>query len=372
MIHKCPYCLNAFDRNQANTQIRQNINYFYCPNPNKDENDRDICGKMLPLGFFEADSTTIAIVGGTGVGKTYYFLALLHQLKFNKNINKLGIQGDILGGQKGNPRLFSLIADLERNKTLDATSSSSDAVNTVIDLTITKNNRQKHIYLSFFDNPGEKFNDIDYMIDNFSNVFRADGLIFLVEPKQIGSFQQIIFDNYKYELNLKSTDFYTVVNNITKLLRHVKNNSISENVITSGFSTNWQSFVKKAKQAKNSLTSDKINTPIAFAISKFDQLAEHIHVNIPMDETQMQNFVLQNGNFDEDALNIISTELERKITEEPNGEISVNNHLRSNVANYAYFGVKSITVNNEGKPEQLEPQGTVLPLIWIFKQLKKM
>lgn len=381
MSYKCPYCLYSFSKEQALIEtVKDGITINVCPNPSviEEGSARKICGKRLPLNFLESESIVIALTGARYVGKTYYYMALLDQLKNNRILHQMGIQGDIVGSQEDKKKLDSFFTDLKRNKRLLATSSIEMALKSVIHLTITKKDKTKHVYLSFFDNPGEKFTDIDHMIENFSNVYKADGLLFLIEPKQVEKLWQSILKHNPYLYNEDETDdLYTVLNNVVQLVRHVRNsnNRTSSNDLgnLSNSGGRWELAKEKYRSVKGfTQTGNKIKTPIALAISKFDQLKKIIHVTIPFDETQLESMCIRTSGFNEDLVNSISCEIEDFITGVPDGEARIKNLLSGNIKHlyYAYFGVKSIDVNEKGEPLKLNPQGVLLPLIWLLSKLE--
>ena len=360
MIHKCPYCLHPFTKNQATVKPIQGIDYFYCPNPNKNENDRDVCGKRLPLGFFEADSTTIAIVGPQNSGKTYYFIALAMELFFNQTLTELGIHTQMVGDETENKIFFKLLNDLKEGNKFAANIDNKYTVETVLEINIEKNN--KKIYLSFFDNPGEKIFSMDYMIREFSNVINADGLIFLIEPSKLRAFRELIYENSQV-----NNSFSTAISNLTNLLIHAKNNSV--NNLSSMFSGNVIGDIRD--KAINLIKKQtKITKPIAITISKFDLIKNYVHSNVLMDEIEMQNYIIKNGQFDEFALNNVSTELESLIYSN-SGDLSVM-HTMNKYQHSAFFGVKSIKVDNNNNPLSLDPKSVSLPLLWVLKKLYKI
>lgn len=379
MSYKCPYCLYSFSKEQALTEnLQDGITMNKCPNPAviEEGSERKICGKRLPLNFLDSNSIVIALTGAKRVGKTYYYLALLDQLKNNRTLHQLGIQGDIVGSQEDKKKLQNFFEQLKKKDKLLATTSIESAVKSVIHLTITKRDRTKHVYLSFFDNPGEKFTDIDHMIENFSNVYKADGLLFLIEPKQVEKLWQSILKHNPYLYSEDETDdLYTVLNNVVQLIKHVKNGSNnasksnSPNVSTTG--GRWDRAKAKFSNFQGwGQTSQKVKTPIALAISKFDQLKKSIHVTIPFDETQLESMCIRNDGFNEELVNAISSEIDEVITGMPDGEARIKNLLNGNMKHYAYFGVKSIDVNEKGEPIDLNPQGVLLPLIWLLTRLE--
>ena len=377
MSYKCPYCLFLFTHEEAIVENRhEGITTYNCPNPAviEEGSERRICGKRLPLNFLESESIVIALTGARGVGKTYYYLALLDQLKNNRALHQLGIQGDIVGSQADKRKLQSFFEDIKNKKQLIKTVSIESAIKSVIHLTITKRERTKHVYLSFFDNPGEKFADIDHMIDNLSNVYKADGLLFLFEPKQVEKLQMGILKHNQYlEDEEETDDFYTVLNNVIQLIKHVKNSNGHQNNITPNISntrSKWEMAKRKFADIRGrGLVSNKVKTPFALAISKFDQLKKLIHVSIPFDESQLETMCITNDKFNEDLVNSISNEIDELITGKPDGEARIKNLLSSNMRHYAYFGVKSVDVDEKGQPIDLKPQGVLLPLIWLLTKL---
>lgn len=378
MGYKCPYCLHSFQKEDALVESSKNgVLFQHCPNPVIKEIGGKICGKRLPLNFFESESIIIALTGAKYVGKTYYYIALLDQLKNNQSLHQLGIQGDIVGSDEDKRKLNKFLDDVRNKKRLGATISIEDALKSVIHLTIVKNKKTKHVYLSLFDNPGEKFTDIDHMIDNFSNVYKADGLLFLVEPKQIKKFWIQLFKNSGYLLKEQQTDdLYSVLNNIIQLIKHVNNNQQRNDInsaslnSTSSLSNRWEEAKRRFIGLKNSGNNNKIKNPIAVSISKFDQLSKSIPITIPYDESQLETMCVKDNKLDEGILNGISNEIEDILTNLPDGDARIKNLLNGDVENYAFFGVRSIDVNEDGEPEMLNPQGVLLPLIWLLIKLK--
>jgi hypothetical protein len=56
---------------------------------------------------------------------------------------------------------------------------------------------------------------------------------------------------------------------------------------------------------------------------------------------------------------------------EQNGEISVKNMLEAELKHYEFFGIKSGDVDKDGRIDtMLNPQGILLPIIWLLIKLK--
>ena len=59
MGYKCPYCLHSFQKEDALVESSKNgVLFQHCPNPVIKEIGGKICGKRLPLNFFESIFST--------------------------------------------------------------------------------------------------------------------------------------------------------------------------------------------------------------------------------------------------------------------------------------------------------------------------
>ena len=121
-IYKCPFCFYSFNRSSAIPRVINNdITVYECPNPAIDDFERKICGKDLPLNFFDASSVVISICGSRNVGKTYYLIALLHQLKYNTSFHGLGFSSQLIGDHDVVNEISRKVEDIKAKRVLNFT-----------------------------------------------------------------------------------------------------------------------------------------------------------------------------------------------------------------------------------------------------------
>jgi hypothetical protein len=415
-IHKCPFCLYSFEREMAiQEEVNDDITVYKCPNPREDDFGTKFCGKVLPLNFFDAESTVISIAGSRYVGKTYYLVALLMQLKHNKSFQRLGFSGKLVGDKKAIDDVLRKIEVIEKGQdplkaTLPEEKAHEKAL--IVDLTISTEKSTKHVYLSFFDTPGEVYSDIEKMYRNFQCIYKADGLLFLVEPMQIRYLSKDILEANLYLKDQNPHDLQEVFYNVLQLLKYVQKNkkqpkwlnkvkqeepieelSFNEQdpnektIIVNEISTTEQPLkneepkYKEVKQSfwqrifgKNNvpdIIQEKIKCPIAIGITKIDQIKNLMFNEIPFDYEEFESMYLNGDKINMELIKDISDELKGIVFNEELGELSVKNMLEAELKDYEFFGIKSGDVDKDGRIDtMLNPQGILLPLIWLLIKLK--
>lgn len=375
-MKKCPFCQHKFERKQAIIESINGTNFYRCPNPTRNDStsgDPYICRQRLPLKFFNSESATIPIIGSVNVGKTYYFLALLLSLKGNRSLHKIGISGDLVGSDSVKKDVLDLLDQARAGQKLNATKIDS-AAKAAIEIIINKNNSSKVIYLSLFDTPGEAYKSEDSMIENLSNVFDADGIIFLVDPAQLNQFHSYVLDNYDTPDPDGFVNFSTMTKNIVGLLDHIQNNktetqgnrSSDRGLIDRLFAVSNKTYSK----VRNKMINKKI--PITFTISKFDQIEQNFSIDLPFDGENMENYVLLNRKFNHEYFNEISTGLELVIGDRDEGDPNIIETLRSSGFPHSFLACNSGFVDpNDNKFKLGYAKGVALPLLWVLNKLNK-
>lgn len=350
---KCPYCLHEFTKAEAKSGEVRGIKYKLCPNEEKDANGRSICGRRLPLRFFDSDSIVISLIGGAGTGKTYFFMALKRILE-DSELNALGISGNIFfpPGDSASEQYYQRLQEqINNGEILDATSADQGIEQTALGLevNIDRNGKRKTVYFTFFDNPGEGFKEEEYIIRNM-NIHKSDAVIFLIAPEQI---RQLI-PHIEGEGGEPSTPLLTVINNIINVLKRDNNDDEDNSSIIS--------------QVIDRFQTTKIEIPVAFCLSKYDLVENVFNIPIPHDLSKREFGAIVNAhgnsiNYNE--IDYISQSLQDKIN-----SIAIYhliNSVPSNFSNFHYFGIQSIELKD--KKCNLNPRGASLPIIWILKQL---
>ncbi|MEI2757342.1 MAG: hypothetical protein V9F46_12915 [Chitinophagaceae bacterium] len=442
-IHKCPFCLFSFERATAIPEdVNDDITVYKCPNPREDDFGTKFCGKVLPLNFFDAESTVISIAGSRYVGKTNYLIALLMQLKHNKSFQRLGFSGKLVGDKRAIDDILQKIEIIEKKKealkpTLPEDEAHEKAL--IVDLSISTGKSTRHVYLSFFDTPGEVYSDIEKMYRNFQCIYKADGLLFLVEPMQIRYLSKPIRESnsYLYSKSQNPHDLQEVFYNVLQLLKYVQKNKKQPKPIQNAKAqepvaepvSNEQAPNEQASQDSNvneppiveqplkasepdfketkqtfwqrlfgnndvpEILHDKIKCPIAIGVTKIDQMRDLMFNDIPFDYTDFESMYLSGDKINMELIADISEELKGIIFNEEQGEISVKNMLEAELKSYEFFGIKSGDIRLKRgdkilKLEQIQnlnlseeekniiylnlenPQGVLLPLIWLLIKLK--
>lgn len=418
-IHKCPFCLYSFERSEAIpfNYAGGDITTYRCPNPREKINGQKFCDKELPLNFFDAESIVISIVGSRNVGKTHYLIALLMQLRMNKSFHKLGFSGILIGHEDSINDINRKIDDLTAGKKINFSlmNTGVEEMALIIDLTIKKGKYSKHIYLSFFDTPGEGYANKRYMYENFQCLYKADGLLFLIEPLQVSYLIDDIHEHNDYLTDQSPHDLQEVFYNVIDLLKYVQRNKKkferptpipkAEEANTEQNSTEantesaqpptpeqpniqepkfeeepieeriqQQTFWQKlfGQSSVPTLLHPKVKCPIAVGVTKIDQIKHLMFQEIPFDNTDFESMYLKGSNLNYDLIKDLSAEIKDLVFHEEDGEIGVKNMLDSEIENYEFFGIKSGDVDlKTGKIDRMnEPQGILLPLIWLLIKLK--
>lgn len=420
-IHKCPFCLYSFERSEAIPfdYAGGDITTYKCPNPREKLNGQKFCDKELPLNFFDAESTVISIVGSRNVGKTHYLIALLMQLRMNKSFHKIGVSGILIGHEDSINDINRKIDDITSGRKIEFSKMQTgvEEMALVIDLTIKKGKTSKHIYLSFFDTPGEGYANRRYMYDNFQCLYKADGLLFLIEPLQISYLIDDIHEHNSYLTDQSPHDLQEVFYNVIDLLKYVQRNkkkferpaqkpkppenntetnTTEPNQTETGTTqqpeqpsvsvetpledeptevrptqqTFWQKLFGQANVP--TMLHPKVKCPIAIGVTKVDQIKHLMFQEIPFDNTDFETMYLKGGQINQELIRDVSNEIKDLVFHEEDGEIGVKNMLDAEIENYEFFGIKSGDVDlKTGKIDRMNtPQGILLPLIWLLIKLK--
>lgn len=348
---KCPYCLNSYTKDTFETnRINNFIQEIRCPNRTENPNGRGLlCNKKLPLNFFEGESKIISIVGGANVGKTYYSVILLKILQECQPLHKIGIYGNLITTPELKRQVELDLKNLYEQNQFSSTLKDALRENLLIQVSIESSKKVKHIYFSIFDNPGEAFNSQEDIIEILPNVYRSDALILLFEPKQVKPFIKEASRTSQTMASVSSIN--TVMFNILEILKHTSASNV-------GSATN----ILKV------FNNNKVKVPVAICISKFDEVETLFYNQLPSDNSELEYSVLAGKSINYSFINEMSNEISSQMYNDEDGDFRLKKHIENTLENYSYFGVQSIK-DNKGKIKH-QPKGAVLPLLWIFKQLK--
>lgn len=357
--YKCPYCLHEFTKADVKFCETNLIRYGICPNNKKEvKTQRPVCGRRLPLRLFNSESIVISLIGGTSTGKTYFFVAL-ERILADSGINRLGISGTVFfppGDIRSKQYYDNIKQKINHGQLLDATAKDQNIENLSIGLqvNICKKGRNKTIYFTMFDNPGEGFRDESYIIEHM-NIKKSDAIIFLISPEQTEEMIPLINCERKGR-SQNTTPFLEIINKVSNILTSDSNKAKNSNF--------WQRLQSLFKGSKTDI-------PVAFCLSKYDLIQEKFKIPIPDDLNKDEFEELLIRDTDNKTVNwkYISN-----LSEILNDRISsfdidnITNNIPAFFAKYHIFGIQSITI--EGQKARLTPKGISLPILWILNQLK--
>jgi hypothetical protein len=373
ILFKCPYCLHSFTKEQAQpVEGKGEIRKYRCPNERTLELDQLLCGKILPVNFFEHGSHVISISGATGVGKTFYLSALLRHVLFNRELHKFGISGNLIGEEKAVQGLRAkLSVHREQGGAIGPSQRGVEHAGFVLHVTIARKGRTHSLYLSLFDNPGERFQDADYMHENMVNVFKADALLFLIDPLQIAPLSDIVLERYiSTPERTNPIDLYDVLYNVTEVLKYAQRNGLTREA-----ESRDPGFVERVQKMFLTPSSggDRIRIPVAFGISKADLFDHTLLDRVPFDHADFSLRYTRGHQLDGTLVEQLSAELHDLVFDHDKGDVRLFRLLQTNYSNYKLFTMKSI--NGQAKeadrsiPEVDTTQGVLLPFLWLLSKL---
>jgi hypothetical protein len=157
------------------------------------------CHNELPLTAGRTPSTIISIIGASQVGKSVFMTALIHTLQNftarNFNAACVPLTYDI------NQRYKDLYeTPIFRNNVLLDPTQKEQRLEPLIFQFKFKNDEKPPVTLSFFDAAGEGMTDQKYLEIYAENIRNSSGILFLVDPLQIGSIREKISMNSNYQL----------------------------------------------------------------------------------------------------------------------------------------------------------------------------
>jgi GTPase SAR1 family protein len=344
---KCPYCFGITippnrrtPTNTSTTNPTSPTSLSNPPSPTNPTCGSGTCVAVLPADFYENKSKVIAIVGGTDSGKTTYMTILAKKLT-ETNVLKI-IPGNC-SANIPNPTEqaeYQIKADklYERLECLVGTTVTENLI-----LQIVKGQKKRtSIFLSLCDAPGT----LMATSTTPNQIASADGIIYLLDPFKIHILVNELNTLPGVAVAAPTRAVYTEIRNVFNWLRN----------------------------AGNVKPNRKVHIPIAFCLSKIDQLSDVAALYLPqdVDRTYMTlNDVLKEATTASDDLN----EYLDLIGKDQMDEVLLT-QLETDFAQYKIFPLSSLgAVNKESSSNgtlnsKPKPEGVEHPLLWMLKSLK--
>lgn len=308
------------------------------------------CHNVLPESSLTGQDTIISIIGSRDVGKSHFIGVIIKELleniagKFDANLTAFGDTMERYEEHFGR-RLY-----LELSK-LDLTQSSTVSVNNgaykpfIFTLSIAKRSKIKNFTLVFFDTAGEDLKQFDTINTLNRYIYKSAGIIFLLDPMQIGSVREWINKSVVAQAS-----------------------SITEHEATRPDDI----LARVSKLIRGNLkveSSKKINIPMAVVLSKFDVMAPRVSKNR---RVLAESPHTKQGAFVWEDCYEVDAEIRAMI--EAWGTATFAKQLSINYKNYAYFASSALGFNNNPrsdnhinypKPHRIEDS-----LLWILSSQK--
>ncbi len=314
-----------------------------CPDCNQETRTR-ICPQChfeLTQSAGSSREKIIAVIGGRSTGKSNYIATLIYRLEHEVGANFSGAlraMGDTTRERYRRDFFDPLFKDKRVIKPTPSTIQERGVRTPLIfrmTTDIGKNPQSANLVL--FDTAGEDMQSLDTLSTEARYICFADAIIFLIDPLQIDAVRQQLPANVLPKAEIASEPSY-----IVGRLRDL--------------------FERQFQMRPN----DKIDTPIAFAVSKLDAIFPIIDAS-----SGLHHAGDHLGFFNENDAQSVNTELSAYLSEWVG--TNFEQLLRHNFASYRFFGVSSLgkAPTPDGQIDgAVSPMRVEDPLLWIFSQFK--
>lgn len=314
--------------NQCGHQTRKRL----CPH----------CHIDLPPTTGDCKNLIFAVIGAKEAGKSHYIAVLIDQIRNNVG-PALGILMEPLN-DRTIQRYKNEFHDpvFERHQTIAGTQSALAANSTVQyplvyalsfagrDLLGREKKIDKTVSMVFFDTAGEDLDDQDVMSTVNKYIYRADGIILLLDPLQLTTVRDRLAGLATLpEQNTETADIVTRTTNLILSGRNLKPNAM-------------------------------VTTPFAVVFSKFDAVEPLIDPQF-----QLQSTPSHVGGFDVGDFGAVNGEMQ-SLLEEWRGT-SVVQQVRSRYPNHGFFGLSALGCNPENnRIPHVMPRRVEDPFLWLL------
>lgn len=306
------------------------------------------CHNELPSQFGQTPSRTIALVGSKEAGKSIYIAVLIHELRnrvgrnFNAALNELDEQ--TIQRYKNDFRRYIYDQHEVIPGTVSARAQISVRYPMVYRLSLGQGrtwwpNGRRITSLVFFDTAGEDLDNIDMMSTETKYLANSDGIIFLLDPLQIPSVRQQLGNASR--LPSENTHPQEIIGRVENLIRRTRQMS----------------------------PAARINTPVALAFSKLDEINDLILRSDPGSPVlRASNHA---GYFDQTDADLVNESMKTYV--EAWVGSGLNLFMSHHFQDFRYFGLSALgsAPDAHGRlPRGVAPIRVEDPLLWIFNRLK--
>ena len=314
------------------------------PSASCDKCGRPSSKRLCPSCHFElshdaglTDDHLIAIIGAKNTGKGHYFGTLVYRLE-----HETGMQFQFSLRQLGDETRERYPTDyekplFERRTTLTPTTPAAVDHKTktpmVFRLTLRDGKRTiKAVNLSFFDSAGEDMRSLDTMSTEARYISRAAGIIFLLDPLQIPAVRQQVPSANLPEADVNSQPVHIV-----------------------------ERLIELFERERGLAAIDRIETPVAFVLSKIDMLLPILNPGSALFRTG-EHF----GYFNLSDAQTVHTEIWNYLQTWMGAGFP--SRVETGFETHHYFGVSSLgrPPSDQGKLESISSIRIEDPLLWLL------
>jgi hypothetical protein len=299
------------------------------------------CHTPLPRTVGELKSYNFALVGAKEAGKSHYIASFINQ--WRKTLGPAMNMELTWEGEETQKRYERDFYDpvYKKKQTITGTRSASASLTTRLPLIyrLTVHGKgwfglldtRKAVNLAFYDSAGEDLDDLSVMSNVNKYIYRADGIILLLDPLQLPRVREQLACNVP--LPNENSEALVILERIGHLIRDGR--------------------VLK--------TTDRIKTPLAVAFSKLDAIESLLGTGSALlaDADHTQGFDLADSN-------AVSGEMEAQIAKWHGNSLLAQ--VRNNFPRHRFFGLSALGCNPDpnGHIPRVLPRRVEDPLLWLL------
>lgn len=299
------------------------------------------CHADLPHTTGKFKNYVFAVIGAKDSGKSHYIAVLIDQIKrrIGPNMKLLLTAENDFTIDRYTKSFYDPI--FNKGETIYATKSATVdhsvqrpmvyGIRIHGDGLFKKNIIKKYITLVFFDTAGEDLNDENTMSTVNKYIYRADGIILLIDPLQLKSVREHLPGGTP--LPSMWTETSEILNRATRLI----------------------------EKGRNLEPTDKIDTPLAIAFSKFDAVLPLIDAQF-----QLHHSANHDSGFDNDDFVAIHSEMLSLLAKW--GGQDIIQLAQARYTKHGFFGLSALGCNphDTQKIPSVLPNRVEDPFLWLL------
>lgn len=316
-----------------------------CPNCGERSHKRlcPRCHQELPHTFGDYHNYIFALIGAKASGKSNYIPVLIEQIK-----REVGPRMSMLLQPMNDETINRYRRDFydplfNKHEVVNVTPSALSVAESQLPMTFSmtfagkgiggRDHIKRTITLAFFDTAGEDLKAEDTMNAVNKYIYRADGIILLIDPLQLNPVRDRLAANVTALPN-RETETTDIVTRVTKLIR--RGRDIDE--------------------------EGKIPTPIAIAMSKIDAVESLLDSQLQVLTTPPRGPLL-----DQNDLDAVDAEVQGLIAQWDSNYLL--QQVKTNFKRYAYFALTALGTHPEARSvKHILPRRVEDPFLWLLHQ----